>query len=921
MTLNDNIPDKLKIYPNWVCYRLEDTGKPKPGKIPYDPNTGRRAKANVPKTWGTFEQAVKALKNGNYDGIGFEFFENDPFTGVDLDHCVENGAILPWAQENINRLNSYAELSPSGTGVHIYIEATKPAGRCKKGNIEIYVKGRFLTITGDHLPNTPITIEKRQEELDGFYAEVFDKGVLNIDAKPIPKALPAPNISDVELIEKAIKAKNGAKFKALWEGDISSYNNDDSSADQALCNILAYWTGKDHKRIDSLFRQSRLYRDKWDERRGEQTYGDITIEKAIEGEKEKELKPIPIHLIDLENSSFIGITVCTDIIVTGIGKVFHVPIEYEADCGHSDDEKDPCPICPNEIKLPQNRNLINCCRMSDQTKIGMLRSFSKCKNKPKIQILNHTTITELLVIPRAEVSADIQKKDYRDKIIYFNGTVESSNIPYRAIGQVLAEPKKQEASMLVTKMERLSTAIEDFRVTPATVEEFKTLIPQCDDSDENGYLKHQNQILDDITYNFSKIYGEHRKRILLTELLTFHSPLEIIYNGETIKGTLDVMIIGDSGEGKTTQMRRIVEKVHLGKLISACTSSRTGVLYNLDNKINDKRILRWGEYPLAHQGLLAIDEGQKLPLEQWEEFTTARERGILEVNRSIRGEHPCRVRLIVFANPLNNKPMSQYQYGIEVLAPGNGFLRPADLRRFDLIGIVNSSDQDISEITKLDKEREKIENKITPEILRNSILWAWKRKKDDYIYGGKTPEVIRDVSSGLIGKYMTTGIPLIVNDIPEKLTRIGFSFASLYHSTDQKHEKVILKPIHIFLACNLIESLYDHQNCSFDQYVKVIKQNSNLTDAEYEQIKKDFFESCRGDAADVNLNLFELYMTNDGFSRSEIEALLGVKKDAITERVRLLRQHKLITSGKRGYTKTARMINFLRKWCHEKNIK
>lgn len=146
----DNIPQQLREYPNWVCYKLIDKGESKLTKIPYDPKTGRPAKANDPKTWRTFDQALEAAKNPKckYDGIGFEFSKEDPFCGVDLDSCVENGVILPWAKEIIDKLNSYTEYSPSGTGVHIIVEAVLPGQLCRKGHVEMYDHGRFFTMTG-----------------------------------------------------------------------------------------------------------------------------------------------------------------------------------------------------------------------------------------------------------------------------------------------------------------------------------------------------------------------------------------------------------------------------------------------------------------------------------------------------------------------------------------------------------------------------------------------------------------------------------------------------------------------------------------------------------------------------------------------------------------------------------------------------
>ena len=91
---------------------------------------------------------------------------------------------------------------------------------------------------------------------------------------------------DFELISKASTASNGDKFAALWQGNLSNYANDHSRADQALCMMLAFWTGGDEPRIDSLFRRSGLYRPKWDEKRGELTYGQITINQALKNCKE-----------------------------------------------------------------------------------------------------------------------------------------------------------------------------------------------------------------------------------------------------------------------------------------------------------------------------------------------------------------------------------------------------------------------------------------------------------------------------------------------------------------------------------------------------------------------------------------------------------------------------------------------------------
>jgi primase-polymerase (primpol)-like protein len=89
-----------------------------------------------------------------FAGIGFVLTPDDPFAGIDLDHCrdPETGEIEPWASEIVDRFQSYTEISPSGAGIRIFIRGTLPAGKGRhRGRVEVYDRGRFLTVTGQRL--------------------------------------------------------------------------------------------------------------------------------------------------------------------------------------------------------------------------------------------------------------------------------------------------------------------------------------------------------------------------------------------------------------------------------------------------------------------------------------------------------------------------------------------------------------------------------------------------------------------------------------------------------------------------------------------------------------------------------------------------------------------------------------------------
>jgi putative DNA primase/helicase len=280
---NPTIPVELKALPNWVCWKIV-TRDAKPTKPPVNPFTGELADSSDPATWGDYETALRyfeAHKRDGIKGIGFEF-GNSPFAGVDLDHVrdPETGTVETWAQEIIDKADSYAEISPSGTGVHIFAIGQLPGGGRRRGDVEMYEEGRYFTSTGNHLDGTPLTIEKRTAQLAAIHRQYIGK-----DEPPkIPDKPETPvNASDEELLRLMVRAANGERVRKLLDGDHSDYSTQ-SEADIALCNHLAFWTGKDPERIDRLFRASGLFRDKWDKRHhGDgSTYGEETIRRAIE---------------------------------------------------------------------------------------------------------------------------------------------------------------------------------------------------------------------------------------------------------------------------------------------------------------------------------------------------------------------------------------------------------------------------------------------------------------------------------------------------------------------------------------------------------------------------------------------------------------------------------------------------------------
>jgi len=301
------LPEALQpmaAFPQFILWKLAERNG-KHVKLPIDHRTGTVVDAHNVHAWTNPGQALATIRRyGEGYGLGFVLTALDPFFFVDLDHCLEpDGATWsPVAKEVCRRLAGAAvEISQSGSGLHIIGTGNAPAHGCKNIplGLEFYTEGRFIALTGTKA--TGCAASDHSAELPALVADYFPAAASAIQNAPVWNTEPDPEWNgpsdDDQLIEKMLAATpssrsafgGGATLRQLWEADSEALaaiypDNeqrayDASSADAALCQHLAFWTGRNCERMEKLFRQSGLNRDKWENR---PDYRERTITRAAQ---------------------------------------------------------------------------------------------------------------------------------------------------------------------------------------------------------------------------------------------------------------------------------------------------------------------------------------------------------------------------------------------------------------------------------------------------------------------------------------------------------------------------------------------------------------------------------------------------------------------------------------------------------------
>lgn len=306
-----NVPAELKAQDQWLVWRYElrrpkraRDGKAKSArwtKVPYDHRTGNPARSNDRSTWTTYNDALAAYQESRsrYDGIGFVICAENGIIGGDLDASLDaERHPQEWSRPIIEGIApSYCECSPSGKGVKFLVRSKRRLSTPKTGGnfrllpakwksgpgagVELYHERKYFTITGHLFARCRSEILDRGEFVCGLFEDLDAVRQQRKVKKPRNEVRSArlPISIDVQsIIEKARHCKNGDKFSRLFSGDWSGYPSQ-SEGDAALCSYIAFWTGPDEQPIDQVFRESGLYRDKWERK----DYRTETINVAISG--------------------------------------------------------------------------------------------------------------------------------------------------------------------------------------------------------------------------------------------------------------------------------------------------------------------------------------------------------------------------------------------------------------------------------------------------------------------------------------------------------------------------------------------------------------------------------------------------------------------------------------------------------------
>lgn len=609
-----------------------------------------------------------------------------------------------------------------------------------------------------------------------------------------------------------------------------------------------------------------------------------------------------VHLSDSSAADLKGKRLRIPVMVSGKdGTPYVCPKTIRAYCGDAaDGENKKCKNCDLALHAGEMTRtlsssdkdilkLIKCTDKQQTATIQEMLGINQRCGDCRIEILENMNIEELRLIPKAEANFGFSKEhEYVVRTGYSIGNNMRTNRRYTMAGYMFPDPQTQYATYIFDKAYPEKDLISDFEMNEETLEHLKAF--QCKPGQT---IKEKfEEIHKDLERNVTYIW--ERRNVAYAVDLIYHTVLNFYFQEQYVKrGWGELLIIGDSGQAKTTIVERMMRHYRLGELHSGESSRRTGLVYNMQQ--NNKRwFLVWGAFPLNDGGLLTIDELSGLSEEDLAVMSDVRSSGIAKATGVITAETTSRTRAIYISNPRNGRQLNSETYGVNAVLKLMG--KAEDVRRLDIAMSVASGDVNPELVNRSLKDIPEVPHVYTSDLCNTRVLWAWSRKPEDVKFTDEATERILEKATEMGAKY-SSKVPIVeAADQRIKIARMAVAAACCVFSTETG-EDVIVKKEHVDFVVDFMDELYCAKSFGYDKLSEQDRLVSDTSDDNISKLRTQFLTLPIMDMNEMAGILYQLPY----FSRVTLEDYTGLSKDDLKMLLKFMTNNHLVDKVKGDY--------------------
>lgn len=543
----------------------------------------------------------------------------------------------------------------------------------------------------------------------------------------------------------------------------------------------------------------------------------------------EEIKPIEVALSKAINPKYVG----KPLIFEGMPiarqeQPYLTPKEIKVTCDRAQKACKECPIYNMDfdasgttpITIPKSsRATLSFAGASDISvgiSIKSLLGIPRC-NSYNVEMLSQYSVWDVRIQPVMDVESS---SSHTVQEAFVLGNCPNLNYPHQFKGTLWSDPKTQKAVLLVNEATKIDGDLESFVLSDTDYASLKELFrPEENTVDSlNTKLK---EIYDDFAVNVTGIVGRQDLHIAVD--LTYFCPILFKLDEKLVGGWTNTLILGDSSQGKSEASKSIQKHYGLGEWVECKNATAPGLIGGLQ-QMSGTWFVTWGGIPRNDKRLMILEEAKGLPYESIKKLTELRSSGIASLDKIEQRRIMARTRLLWLSNPRGEEKMAEFPSGIEAVAPLIG--APEDIRRFDIILIVDERQISTKEIHKLLKQ--KIKHKFTKEVSKKLILMAWTREPSQVHLSEETENEIKEASLRLSSKYASKLPILEPGSARLKVARIACAIAA--RTFNYQGDTLHVESFHVKWTEEFLDRIYSDKYCGFDIYCRQLREMTEILD-------------------------------------------------------------------------------------------
>lgn len=611
---------------------------------------------------------------------------------------------------------------------------------------------------------------------------------------------------------------------------------------------------------------------------------------------------LSLSLAETAEAQYKGKRIKTNVLVSGKSSTpYIVPRTVTFSCrGSFDTDDKKCDMC--ELKrrggeymktvTAGDQALLKLFRVTDETQLKNMKTLIEVNTKCKqldVTVSETMNISEVRLIPKAGEVDRMVDNGYVVRTGYILGKDDvETNAKYTLAGYMHNDPATQEATYLFDGIYPEKNMASKFDMDDSIHERLSLFQPK----EGQSVADKIDEIHEDLERNVTNVWG--RRDLAVATDLIYHTTLSFYFQEKFVKkGWAELLVIGDSGQGKSTLIEKLKNHYGLGEMLSGESSRRTGLVYNLQ-QTGSRWFLQWGAYPLNDGGLLIIDELSGVSEDDLALMSDVRSSGIAKANGVITAETNARTRSIFISNPRNGKQLNAETFG--VVAVQKLFGKAEDIRRLDVVLSVASGDVDPDLINRRLSEVAPIPHRYTEELCNLRVLWAWSRKPDNIIIEDDALTLMLKEASKM-GQRYNSKIPIVeAADQRLKIARLSIACAAMLYSTTDR-ENVVVKAEHVAYVVEFMHRIYSTKSLGYDKYSANENKNSDSSDDKLNDLRNKF---AMLQVSDLNELISHLYVL-PYFSKSHLEDFTGLDRDSLRAVMKFITSEHLVEKYKHEY--------------------